>query len=125
MRQNLKQIGEQDRHTFTATFVRFGTKRGFRGREVKTILLSNVQFFDNEVTDHLWFTCGKQFEELNLVPGDTIEFDARVSSYIKGYRGYREDVWDKSISKDWRLSFPTSVHKTIENNEDASLWEGI
>lgn len=38
MRKELKIIGSRDRHVFTATFIRFGFRDGYKG-PVKTILL--------------------------------------------------------------------------------------
>jgi len=40
-----------------------------------------------------------------------IQFDARVKSYIKGYRGYRDDIYDKPLSIDYKLSHPTKIKK--------------
>lgn len=37
MRKELKIIGSRDRHVFTATFIRFGFRDGYKG-PVKTIL---------------------------------------------------------------------------------------
>lgn len=41
MRKELKIIGSRDRHVFTATFIRFGFRDGYKG-PVKTILLQEV-----------------------------------------------------------------------------------
>lgn len=41
MRKELKIIGSRDRHVFTATFIRFGFRDGYKG-PVKTILLQDV-----------------------------------------------------------------------------------
>lgn len=43
MRKELKIIGSRDRHVFTATFIRFGFRDGYKG-PVKTI------FFTRRVT---------------------------------------------------------------------------
>lgn len=106
-RLGLKALGRDERHKFTAEFVRFGTKNGWTG-PVKTVLLKDVKCGDGVVADHLWFTCGKQFEALNLHVGDVITFKARVASYVKGYRGYRDDVYCP-VSKDWKLERPTGI----------------
>ena len=121
MRKELEKIGRKYRHVFTAEFVRFGSKRGYEGRKVRTILLKDVKCGDSIVTDHIWFTMGKQFEDLQLASGDRIEFFARVAPYIKGYRGYREDVWDKPVEQDWRLSFPTKIRKLSKNEVQETL----
>lgn len=118
MRKQLRDLGDKDRHTFTAEFVRFGIKNGYAG-DVPTILFKEVRLGEKIVCDHIWFTCGKQFDALNLQHGDIVEFSARVSSYIKGYMGRRDDVWDKPIEQDWRLSFPTKARK-IGHNDNAA-----
>lgn len=110
MRKELKIIGSRDRHVFTATFIRFGFRDGYKG-PVKTILLQDVLLDDKIVTDHLWFDLTKGFESADLLPGDVVEFCARVSIYEKGYKGYRNDVFDRPIEKDYRLSRPTKIKK--------------
>lgn len=77
---------------FTATIERYGTKRGLKGYEIKTVLIVNVKNLanNNVVTDHLWFTCGKSWEPFK--EGDYIEFKARVNGYEKGYK---EDIFIK------------------------------
>lgn len=54
MRKELKMIGSKDRHIFTATFIRFGFRDGYKG-SVETILLQDVLLNGKVVTDHLWF----------------------------------------------------------------------
>lgn len=78
MRKELKIIGSRDRHVFTATFIRFGFRDGYKG-PVKTILLQDVLLDGKIVTDHLWFDLTKGFESADLLPGDVVEFCARVS----------------------------------------------
>lgn len=116
MRNKLRDLGCKERYLFTARFARFGFKNGWTG-PVKTLLLTDVTHNGVVVCDHLWFTCGKQFESLDLKEGDTLSFSARVSSYTKGYKGWREDVFDRPITKDWRLSFPTKVKKETLNGK--------
>ena len=110
MRQKLRAIGSQERHTFIGEVVRFGWKNGWMGSE-RTILLKDIRLNDEIVCDHIWFKVGKQFERLSLQPGDKVSFSARVSQYEKGYKGRRWDVFDKPIEKDYRLSFPTQARK--------------
>lgn len=110
MRKELKIIGSRDRHVFTAIFIRFGFRDGYKG-PVKTILLQDVLLDGKIVTDHLWFDLTKGFESADLLPGDVVEFCARVSIYEKGYKGYRNDVFDRPIEKDYRLSRPTKIKK--------------
>lgn len=110
MRKNLKQLGEV-RATFTGTFARIGTKSSF-GYSKNTLLLTDVRDSTGKiVTDHLWFNLTKGFAELSLVPGDTVRFDARVKPYEKGYKGYRDDVYDSPIETDYKLSHPTKLSK--------------
>ena len=74
------------------------------------MLLKDVRLVSDDtlVTDHVWFTCGRWSEDIS--EGDVVEFDARVMSYKKGYRGYREDMWDAPPpSIDYRLERPTKV----------------
>ena len=113
MRKKLKQLGSEERHTFTAEFGRFGTKTGWR-YPVRTVLLKNIKLKDSDgvLTDHLWFTCGKQFDEICLEEGDRVQFDARVDSYTKGYFGHDElKALECPVEKDFRLSRPTNVFK--------------
>lgn len=117
MRKELKIIGSRDRHVFTATFIRFGFRDGYKG-PVKTILLQDVLLDGKIVTDHLWFDLTKGFESADLLPGDVVEFCARVSIYEKGYKGYRNDVFDRPIEKDYRLSRPTKIKKIRKKSID-------
>ncbi|WP_434644335.1 hypothetical protein PQ692_14875 (plasmid) [Thermoanaerobacterium thermosaccharolyticum] len=110
MRKKLKMLkGKRD--IFYGTFVRYGTKSGWKGTEEKTILLSHIKDKSGkEITDHLWFNYTKGFQSLNLQPGDTVQFTARVKEYWKGYAGYRYDIY-KPIEKDYKLSYPTKIKK--------------
>lgn len=109
MRENLKEI-EEIRTTFTATFIRFGSKKGYKG-PIKTLLFNDVTNTEGKiVSEHIWFTSGKQFESLDLIEDDKVQFDARVKEYTKGYFGYREDVY-KPVETDYKLSHPTKVKK--------------
>lgn len=58
MRKELKMIGSKDRHIFTAIFIRFGFRDGYKG-SVETILLQDVLLNGKVVTDHLWFDLTK------------------------------------------------------------------
>lgn len=114
MREKLKDIRGM-RQRFTGTFERFGTKPAYKGAPIKTVLLVDVKNQrGEEVCDHIWFTSGKQFESLELRPGDKICFDARVKSYIKGYRGRREDYDAKPVTTDYKLSHPNNFVKHLE-----------
>lgn len=110
MREELRTIGSKGRHVFTATFVRFGFRNGYIG-PVKTILLQDVTLDSKIVSDHLWFDLTKGFSDADLSPGDVVEFCARVSAYEKGYKGHKDDVLNRPIERDYRLSRPTKIKK--------------
>lgn len=119
MREKLKEINDV-RATFTGTFARLGTKSSF-GHPKQTVLLTDVKDSAGKIiTDHLWLNLTKGFASLNLTPGVTIQFDARVKRYTKGYRGYRDP--DSPIETDYKLSHPTnlSVQTKEANAEDQS-----
>ena len=104
MRNKLKKL-EGNRFTVTATFERFGTKSSWGAGHLKTILLKDVTKDESIITDHIWFTCGKTFENLDLTEGDIIQFDARVKTYNKGLRDER--------TIDYKLSNPTKAIKLV------------
>jgi hypothetical protein len=100
------------RGRFSATFVRFGAKKAYKGPPIKTALFRDVRDeAGNQVTDHVWMVVGKQLEELALAEGDRIQFEARVASYVKGYRGRREDDDLPTQALDYKLSRPTHLRK--------------
>lgn len=124
MRNELAKI-EGNRARFEGIFVRFGTKRGYKGYLETTVLLRDVKSIQTGqiMTEHLWFTCGKRLEILSLKENDVVRFDARVTPYEKGYKGYRDDGYGdfKPIETDYRLSFPTNVVKVGQCEEVARL----
>lgn len=101
---------------YEIVFGRHGKKNGYKGPET-TVLLKDVLDVAAKrvVTDHIWFTLGKRLACLELKPGDIVRFEARVSQYVKGYRGHRsEDDFEgnyRPLQYDYRLSFPTKVQK--------------
>lgn len=98
------------RDIYTGEFVRTGVKKGYKG-PLPTILLKDVRDIDGTiVTEHLWFNMTKGFASLCLQQGDIVEFRGKVERYIKGYKGYRDDV-DKPLEEDFKLSRPTKVRK--------------
>lgn len=113
IRKELKAIGSDDRHTFTAEFVRFGKKSAYKGPDLTTLLFKDVRNVNGKVvTDHLWFTMTKGFEKCELQEGDIIQFDARVAMYEKGYKGRRygeEYFLYMETSIDYKLSYPTKI----------------
>jgi hypothetical protein len=102
---------EGERKRFRAAFVRIGRKTNFKGYSEDTILLRHViDLATNKlVTDHVWFTYSKIFENANLREGDTIEFDARVKEYKKGYVNRTLKINNQKT--DFRLSHPTKINK--------------
>lgn len=108
MRRNLKAINGQ-RMRFTATVERFGHKTAFQGEPIPTILLKNVRVLEtnHRAADHLWFTKGKSWDK--CIIGCIVEFDARVTTYEKGYKGHRYDVFDAPVKTDYKLERPTKV----------------
>lgn len=104
------------RRRFQGVFERFGTRSGYKGI-LTTILLRDIMDVASGkvLTEHVWLTMGKRFEKLNLKEGDVVRFDARVTDYLKGYKGRREfdddDPDFKPVERDFRLSFPTRLIK--------------
>ncbi|OLZ11788.1 hypothetical protein [Sulfobacillus thermosulfidooxidans] len=117
MRKRLQAMDEI-RATFTATFKRFGQKPAFRGNPITTLLFVDVLDDQGQlVTDHIWFSLTKGFQQVHLEPGDRIQFEARVKEYLKGYRGYREDVrLEHPLVPDYKLSYPTKIRKIPPNS---------
>lgn len=113
MRDRLGAI-DGERQTFFAEFVRLGVKNGYKGTE-ETVLLKKIHDSSGKfITDHLWFNLTRGFEKLNLKEGDRIQFDARVKSYTKGYKGRLAKILNPSKareSKDFKLSHPTRILK--------------
>jgi len=108
---------EDIRKTFTGTFERYGTRTNWNGFSEKTVLLVDIKDLSGKkVTGHIWFHLTKGFNGLGeLKKGTVIQFDARVKSYIKGYKGYREEVqWEKPIEEDYKLNNPTKI-KILNN----------
>jgi hypothetical protein len=97
----------ETRKKFRAVFARFGKKSGFRGRSEETILLTNVTDAETgkPLTDHIWMNLTESFLAAGARPGMTIEFEARVKGYTKGYvnKRYKIDLQKKDV----KLSHPT------------------
>lgn len=122
MRSELAKI-KGLRQKFEGIFVRFGSKRNFKGYPQPTLLLKDIREVSTGkiISDHIWFTIGKRLGSLILVEGDKVRFDARVTPYEKGYKGYREDVYDSPIEIDYRLSFPTNITKVSTEETNPQL----
>ncbi|MBI1769689.1 MAG: hypothetical protein HY015_02075 [Bacteroidetes bacterium] len=108
-----KELAAQNgnRKKFRAVFARIGKKVNYKGYSEETILLKNIVSIEtNQVmTDHVWFAFTKGFEQALLKVGDSIEFEARVKEYRKGYvnKNYKID----NSSNDYKLSHPTKIRK--------------
>ena len=106
MRTGLKkELG--NRKKFKGIFVRIGKKAGFNGYSQETILLKDVIDLEHGaiVTDHLWLNLTKGFEALAIKEGMSLEFEARITEYAKGYVNKRYKI-DRQ-KKDYKLSHPT------------------
>jgi hypothetical protein len=89
--ENLEQ-----RDTYTATY----QGRTKPGKQPKFMLLF-IDVKDKNgkiVTNHLWFNQTQGFLLLRLIPGDYVQFEARVKTYQR-----------KNNTIDYRLSYPTKV----------------
>lgn len=122
-RGRLQEINKK-RKTFIARFERYGIKQCYDGSTQRTILLRGILDSNNNIlADHVWFICGKQFRKIGLlIKGDTIQFDARVKQYFKGYRGRKtEIIIEKPIVKDYKLSNPTNIKKIIPHRNQTKI----
>ena len=115
------QARDGERLRFRAVFVRHGTKRGWH-RPERTILLRDVTTLDNGqmVTTHLWFNLTKGFAALGeLHEGDRVEFDARVTTYVKGYQGRRaEQRGEAWAAVDYKLNRPTKIARGTDGRTE-------
>ena len=120
MRKKLRNHNTH-RLRFRAIVERFGKKRNYHGFYEETILLKQVfNTVSNElVTDHIWFTAGKTWLDLKLMPGDHVEFDARVGMYEKGYVNYRSGYDERTI--DYKLNRPTKLVKLTTQDLPVNL----
>jgi surfactin synthase thioesterase subunit len=86
----------EQRDTYTATY-QGRSKPGKR----PNIMLLFIDVKDKEgkvVTNHLWFNQTQGFLSLRLIPGDHVQFEARVKTYQR-----------KNNTIDYRLSYPTKI----------------
>jgi hypothetical protein len=97
------------RKRFSARVDRFGKKINFKGYSEETILLKNITDLESNevVADHLWFTFSLTFQKAKIAEGCTIEFDARVKDYTKGY--VNKKIGINNRKKDFKLSNPTRI----------------
>ncbi len=91
---------------------RLGYKTRYNGHGKPTFLIINLTDINgNLVADHLWINYTKQFQSLGiLATGDEVQFNARVSSYLKGYQGNDSTIRKKHpIQYDYKLEYPSKV----------------
>lgn len=108
MRKRLEdQLGL--RKKFRAVFTRFGKKVNYNGYTDTTILLTKIVDIETNsvMTDHHWFSYTKGFEKVQLKEGDSIEFEARVKIYQKGYVNRKLSINNRQ--SDFKLSNPTHI----------------
>lgn len=100
-----------NRKKFTAIYVRIGKKVSYKGYSEETILLKNIVDTETNklVTDHVWFSFTKGFEQAFLKEGDSLEFEARVKEYRKGYVNKNYKI--NNSTTDYKLSHPTKIKK--------------
>jgi len=109
MRKNLEdKVGQ--RKKFKAVVSRFGKKVNYNGYTAITILLTNIIDAETNtvVTGHQWFAFTKGFEQAQLKEGETIEFEARVKVYKKGYVNRKLSINQRQ--SDYKLSHPTNIN---------------
>ena len=88
------------RATFSGTFDRIGSKKGWLGPE-QTLLVKNVRNAEGQVVvGQVWLKFTEEFAALDLCPGDVVDFDARVNESSSG-----------PSKGGFRLSHPSNVFK--------------
>lgn len=106
-----KRLAAEDgvRKKFRAVVSRFGKKVNYHGYTDTTVLLVNIVDLETNstVADHLWFTYTKGFENARITEGSTIEFEARVKEYSKGYLNRKYGINQRK--QDYKLSHPTKI----------------
>jgi hypothetical protein len=107
--RKLLASAEGERKKFRAVFSRFGKKINYKGFSETTVLLTQIVEVDTGklLTDHQWFAYTAGFEKADLKDGVSIEFEARVKKYSKGYVNKHIGINNKK--QDYKLSHPTRV----------------
>ena len=100
---------EGQRKKFRAIFKKLGSKINYKGYSESTILLTDIVEADTDtrVSDHIWFSYTKGFEAVGLKTGSSVEFEARIKEYKKGYVNKHIRVNHQKI--DYKLSHPTKI----------------
>jgi len=102
-----------NRKKFKAVFDRMGKKVNYKGYSEETILLKNVVDLESNkiVADHVWFSYTQGFIKALISVSDTLEFEARVKEYRKGYVNKNYKI-NNSVT-DFKLSNPTKIKKVV------------
>jgi hypothetical protein len=123
VREKLKEIcGVRARfrgrfQRFGEAVVRFRLNGRLRSKPVRTLVLTDLtDDRDRPLSDHLWFRVGKQFDALNLRPGDRVEFTATVEKYEKRRRDEYGDGY--YIIEDYCLKRPCKMVKLGVHDEE-------
>ncbi len=111
MRKELAK-SEGVRKKFSGIFSRIGKKTSYKGYSEETILLNSIIDLETnkKVTDHIWFTFTKGFQDAGLKEGkegSVVEFEARVKEYRKGYVNKGAKINESKV--DYKLSHPTRI----------------
>lgn len=109
MRKELERINGQ-RIKISATVKRYGTRFGWDGRVFEPILLMDIRDIDgNVLADYLCMNETRVLSRLDLVPGDTIEFESRLMKYPENYQG-DELAYFEPIYIDAKALYPTKFN---------------
>ncbi len=111
---------EGQRKKFMATFSRVGTRTNYHGHAEHTLLLTDVIDVETSMrlTDHVWFTFTKGFEDAGLKEGKEgtrLEFEARVKEYKKGYVNTQYKINQQRT--DYKLSHPTKIKMVMAESK--------
>ena len=90
MKTNLKKLGKNTFHTFTAFIFKIGVVEN----GTKTILLLDVRLKGTKIAPHVWIKMGDAFCSLNIKVSMYIRFKSRIIMYSK-----KEARW-----KTWKSS---------------------
>ena len=89
--ENLHQRG-----TYTATYQ--GRSKPGKRPNIMLLFIDITDKSGKIITNHLWFNQTQGFLSLQLIPGDRVQFEARVKIYYR-----------KNGSMDYLLSYPSKV----------------
>ena len=91
MRKRLERLVGQ-RHTFTATFIRYGVAKAVRGKRIDHLLFLDVRNSKGRLmAHHIWMPLSQGEQMPEMFTGDVIRFSAEVNRYWKGEKHPRMD----------------------------------